>query len=69
MHGGSSRPDDGALAGLVVRARNGERDAEAILCARFAPLIRTFARRRVRSEDTVDEFAQDVLHVVVQAQR
>jgi RNA polymerase sigma-70 factor (ECF subfamily) len=43
--------------------------AEAELCVRFAPAVRTFARRRLRSTEAVLEFTQDVLLLVVQALR
>jgi RNA polymerase sigma-70 factor (ECF subfamily) len=41
----------------------------ADLVRRFAPAVRTFARRRLRGADAVDEFAQDVLLRFVQALR
>lgn len=57
------------LAELVGQALAGDRAAEAALCRRFAPAIRTFARRRLRSSEAVEEFTQDVLLVVIQALR
>jgi len=57
------------LAEQVRAAAGGDRSEEAALCAQFAPAVRTFARRRLRSAEAVDEFAQDVLLLVVQALR
>lgn len=54
---------------LVSRAKRGERQAEEALCARFAPAVRAFARRRLRGTDAVEEFAQDVLLLMVEALR
>jgi RNA polymerase sigma-70 factor (ECF subfamily) len=56
-------------AELVERAFAGEREAEAELCRRFFPAVRTFARRRLRGTEAVDEFTQDVLVLFVQALR
>jgi len=53
----------------VSRARRGERHAEEALCLRFAPAVRAFARRRLRGADAVEEFAQDVLLLMVEALR
>ncbi|HEU4734864.1 MAG TPA: sigma-70 family RNA polymerase sigma factor [Kofleriaceae bacterium] len=53
----------------MTRATAGDRAAEAELCRRFAPAARTFARRRLRGADAVEEFAQDVLLRLVQALR
>jgi RNA polymerase sigma-70 factor, ECF subfamily len=57
------------VASLVAAAAAGDRAAEAALCRRFAAAIRTFARRRLRGPDAVDEFAQDVFLRLVQALR
>lgn len=57
------------LAEQVRAAGAGDRVAEAQLCVRFAPAVRTFARRRLRSTEAVLEFTQDVLLLVVQALR
>ena len=54
---------------LVARARQGERLAEEALCRRFAPAVRAFARRRLRGADAIEEFAQDVLLLMVEALR
>jgi RNA polymerase sigma-70 factor (ECF subfamily) len=53
----------------VSLAARGERSAEAELCKRFVSAVRAFARRRLRGNDAVDEFTQDVLLVFVQALR
>lgn len=62
-----SAPD--SAIDLVSRARRGERQAEEALCIRFAPAVRAFARRRLRGADAVEEFAQDVLLLLVEALR
>jgi RNA polymerase sigma factor (sigma-70 family) len=51
-----------------MRAKAGNRAAEQTLCERFAPVVRAFARRRLRG-DAVEEFAQDVLLTMVEALR
>jgi RNA polymerase sigma-70 factor (ECF subfamily) len=56
------------VAELVARAAQGERAAEETLCRRFAPVVRAFARRRLRG-DAVDEFAQDVLLLMLEGLR
>jgi RNA polymerase sigma-70 factor, ECF subfamily len=56
-------------ADLVSRAACGQRDAEESLCKRFAPVVRSFARRRLRGVDAVEEFTQDVLLTLVEALR
>ena len=57
------------LTELVRRAANDDREAEAELCRRFTPAVRAFARRRLIGSDAVDEFAQDVLLVFIEALR
>jgi RNA polymerase sigma factor (sigma-70 family) len=57
-----------SLEALVTAAATGDRQAEAVLCRRFAPAIRTFWRRRLRG-DSVDELTQDVLLRFIQALR
>ncbi|HEY0707923.1 MAG TPA: sigma-70 family RNA polymerase sigma factor [Polyangia bacterium] len=57
------------LTPLVARAAAGDRQAEAVLCGHLAPVVRTFARRRVRVPDLVDELTQDVLLVFLEALR
>ncbi len=58
-----------SAADLVSSARQGERHAEETLCRRLAPVVRAFARRRLRGVDAVEEFAQDALLLVVEALR
>jgi len=58
-----------SAADLVRAATGGDRAAEALLCQRFGAAIRTFARRRLRGADAVEEFAQDVLLQLIQALR
>src|SRR5262245_33843239 len=62
-------PAEGSLAELVARAGAGDRAAEGALCSRFAGAVRTFARRRLRSPEAVEEFAQDVMLVLIEALR
>ena len=57
------------VAQLVARAGEGDRTAEAALCRRFLPAVRSFARRRLRTPDAVAEFTQDVLLLVLEALR
>lgn len=56
-------------AELVAKAKSGERQAEEVLCQRFAPAVRAFARRRLRGVDAIEEFTQDVLLLLVEAVR
>src|ERR1041384_706021 len=56
-------------AELVAKAKAGERPAEEVLCQRFAPAVRAFARRRLRGVDAIEEFTQDVLLLLVEAVR
>jgi RNA polymerase sigma-70 factor (ECF subfamily) len=62
-------PDEPSIPVLVVAGAAGDRQAEAALCHRFAPAVRTFARRRLRTNDAVEEFAQDVFLRFVEALR
>lgn len=62
-------PDSVSVAQLVGQARAGERQAEESICKRFAPVVRAFARRRLRGKDAVEEFAQDVLLLTIEAVR
>ena len=61
--------DEPSIPVLVVAGAAGDRHAEAALCRRFAPAVRTFARRRLRTTDAVEEFAQDVFLRFVEALR
>ena len=54
---------------LVTRAGEGDRASETALCRAFAPAVRTFARRRLRANDRVEEFTQDVLLLFIEALR
>lgn len=54
---------------LVRLAEQGDPQAAAALCRRFLPAVRSFARRRLRTKDAVDEFSQDVLLRLVEALR
>jgi RNA polymerase sigma-70 factor (ECF subfamily) len=58
-----------SVVSLVRRVPEGDRDAEAELCRRFSPAILAFARRRLRSREAVDEFAQDVFITFIEALR
>jgi RNA polymerase sigma factor (sigma-70 family) len=61
--------ESSSLTTLVANASRGERAAEAELLRRFVPAVRAFARRRLRGADAVEEFAQDVLLVLIEALR
>lgn len=58
-----------SVASLVGRAVEGDRGAEAALCARFQGAIRAFARRREPTQDAVNEFTQEVLLRLIEALR
>lgn len=58
-----------SLPALIAAARAGDRLAEGALISRFAAAVRTYARRRLKTNDAVDEFAQDVFLRFVQAVR
>jgi RNA polymerase sigma-70 factor (ECF subfamily) len=58
-----------ALPLLVERATDGDRAAESAVCARFVAAVRLFARRRLRTPDAAEEFAQDVMLTLVEALR
>jgi RNA polymerase sigma-70 factor (ECF subfamily) len=61
--------DQPSIPALVAAGAAGDRKAEAALCRRFVPAVRTFARRRLRTTDAVEEFAQDVFLRFVEALR
>lgn len=61
--------DQPALPALIAAAAAGDRMAEGELVSRFAAAVRTYARRRLKTSDAVDEFAQDVFLRFVQAVR
>lgn len=60
--------DEPSIEGLVNLAATGDRRAEAALCRKFAPAVRTFWRRRMKG-DAVDELSQEVFLRFVQALR
>jgi len=62
-------PSEVAAATLAARALAGDRAAEAQLCLRLSPAIRAFARRRLRNQDAVREFQQEVLLIFVEMLR
>lgn len=61
--------DEPPIPVLVTAGAAGDRAAETALCKRFAPAVRTFARKRLRTPDAVEEFAQDVFLRFVEALR
>ena len=63
-----ARSDEPSIEGLVNLAASGDRRAEAALCHKFAPAVRTFWRRRMKG-DAVDELSQEVFLRFVQALR
>jgi len=65
----SATPAETPVAALVERAAGGDREAESVLCRRFEGAVRLFARRRLRKPEAVDEFAQDVMLVLIEALR
>jgi RNA polymerase sigma-70 factor (ECF subfamily) len=52
-----------------IARRDGEREAEAELCRRFAPRIRLYGLRHLRTEDGAADLVQAVLLGVLQAAR
>lgn len=56
-------------AELVRLCAAGDDEAAAELCERLLPAVRTFARRRHRAPQEVDDFVQDALLVVLDAVR
>ena len=58
---------DEELARRIIEAR--EPDAEAQFCRRFAPRIRLFGLKRLRSEAAAADLVQDVLMLVLQKLR
>lgn len=57
-------------AELVERvAVRGDRDAEAEVCRRFAPRIRLYGLKHLRTEDAAGELMQRVLLAVIEAMR
>jgi RNA polymerase sigma-70 factor, ECF subfamily len=60
---------DGELARRVQERAGGSNDAEAELCRRFAPRVRSYGLRHLRSSDGADELVQRVLVVVIEKLR
>src|SRR5262245_53136977 len=57
---------DEVLARKIADGRAGETDAEeAELYRRFAPRVRMYGRRHLRSEAAADDLAQEVLLVAI----
>jgi RNA polymerase sigma factor (sigma-70 family) len=70
MH--ASAPVVESVVALVQRAGSapgGDPQAESELCKRFTPAVYAFARRRLRSREAVEEFAQDVFLTFIEALR
>jgi RNA polymerase sigma-70 factor (ECF subfamily) len=62
--------EDAALARRIAAASSrGDPDAEAALCRRFAPRIRLFGLKRLRSEAAAGDLVQDVLVLALQKLR
>ncbi len=61
--------DQPPISALISAAHAGDRLAEGALISRFAAAVRTYARRRLKTGDAVDEFAQEVFLRFVQALR
>lgn len=61
--------DEPSIPTLVQLAAGGDRRAEAVLCRKFAPAVRTFWRRRLRGQDAIDELSQEVFLRLVQGLR
>jgi RNA polymerase sigma-70 factor (ECF subfamily) len=59
---------DGELVRRIAR-RDDAREAEAELCRRFAPRVRLYGRRHLRTEDRAADLVQAVLLAVLEAAR
>ncbi|HEY6878382.1 MAG TPA: hypothetical protein VI299_10215, partial [Polyangiales bacterium] len=57
---------DGELVAAITR---GEREAEGALCARFAPRVRLYGLKHLRSEEAARDLVQIVLIAVLEAAR
>jgi len=63
-------PDDGELARRISAAAPGrDAAAEAELCRRFAPRIRLYGRRHLRSDAAAADLVQDVLVLTLEKLR
>lgn len=60
---------DAELVELIASGGASARDAEAELCARFAPRIRLYGLRHLRDEDRALDLVQTVLIAVIEAAR
>jgi RNA polymerase sigma-70 factor (ECF subfamily) len=70
VHSHADIGDDAALARRILAAGgHGDPDAESLLCRRFAPRIRLFGLKRLRSEAAAADLVQDVLMLVLQKLR
>jgi RNA polymerase sigma-70 factor, ECF subfamily len=61
-----SRPEGDDLG---ARALAGDRAAEREICSRLLPAVRAFAQRRLRAASAAEDFAQDVLVLLIEALR
>ena len=62
--------DDTELARRIIGAASTrDAEAEALLCRRFAPRIRLFGLKRLRSDAAAADLVQDVLMMVLQKLR
>ena len=69
-HGTPLEEDDGALARRVLfAAPETDRAAESEICRRFAPRIRLYGLRHLRSEAAAADLTQDVLLMTLQKLR
>lgn len=62
-------PDAALARRIMVSTARGDPDAESLLCRRFAPRIRLFGLKRLRSEAAAADLVQDVLMLVLQKLR
>jgi RNA polymerase sigma-70 factor (ECF subfamily) len=70
MHEVAHVPDDSELARRIVAACTGhDAAAEAELCRRFAPRIRLYGLRHLRSDAAAADLVQDVLLLTLQKLR
>lgn len=60
---------DAALARCVLGGAQGAAAAEAELCARLAPRVRSYGRRHLRSDDLAAELVQRVLVLLLEKLR
>ncbi len=56
-------------AELARRVTRGDREAEAMLCARLLPRVRAYGLRHLREESAASDLAQHVAVVVIEALR